>query len=165
MSGVQTKKVTPEEAGMRLDRWFKTHFPAVRHGELEKFLRKGQVRVAGGRVKSNRRLEAGEDIRIPPLSDAAPKEKPAHSPKDAAAIREMIIFEDADIIALNKPFGLAVQGGTKMTQHIDGMLASLEKDGERPRLVHRLDKDTGGLMLVAKTRQSAQRLGDAFNAQ
>lgn len=149
---------------MRLDRWFKAHFPAVRHGELEKYLRKGQVRVAGGRAKSNRRLEAGEDIRIPPLTDDAPKKKLAYNPKDAAAIRDMIVFEDVDILALNKPFGLAVQGGSKMTQHIDGMLASLEKDGERPRLVHRLDKDTGGLMLVAKTRQAAQRLGDAFKS-
>jgi len=77
-------------------------------------------------------------------------------------LRKMILFEDDALIALNKPFGLAVQGGTKTTQHIDGMLAALEKDGERPRLVHRLDKDTGGLMLVAKTRASAQRLGDAF---
>lgn len=164
MSGVQTKTVKLEEAGMRLDRWFKVHFPSVRHGELEKYLRKGQVRVAGGRAKSNRRLEAGEDIRIPPLSESPPKKKPAFDPKDAADVREMIVFEDAEIMALNKPFGLAVQGGSKMTHHLDGMLASLEKDGERPRLVHRLDKDTGGLMLVAKTRQAAQRLGDVFKS-
>ncbi len=162
MSGVQTRTVKPDEAGMRLDRWFKANFPQVRHGELEKFLRKGQVRVAGGRVKASRRLEAGEEIRIPPLSDA-PKPAPRrHDPADAEAIRRMTVFEDDSIIALNKPFGLAVQGGAGMKQHIDGMLRALEKDDERPRLVHRLDKDTGGLLLIAKTRQAAQRLADAF---
>jgi 23S rRNA pseudouridine955/2504/2580 synthase len=149
---------------MRLDRWFKSHFPALRHGELEKLLRKGQVRVAGGRVKANRRLEAGEEIRIPPLSDkpaSAPAPRKAN-PADADTLRKLIIFEDDEVIALNKPFGLATQGGTKTKAHLDGMLAALDKDGERPRLVHRLDKDTGGLIIVAKTRAAAQRLGDAF---
>lgn len=162
MSGVQTRKVKPDEEGMRLDRWFKAHFPQVRHGELEKFLRKGQVRVAGGRVKANRRLEIGEEVRIPPLSDAPTLAPKRYNPADAEAVRRMTIFEDDSFMAINKPFGLAVQGGEKTKTHLDGMLAALEKDGERPRLVHRLDKDTGGLMLVAKTRQAAQRLGDAF---
>jgi 23S rRNA pseudouridine955/2504/2580 synthase len=164
MTGVQIRTVTPDEEGMRLDRWFKTHFPAVRHGELEKFLRKGQVRVAGGRVKSNRRLEPGEDIRIPPLSQSAlsaVKSRP-RNPEDAEKIKQLIVFEDDAVIALNKPFGLAVQGGTNTKHHIDGMLAALEQNGERPRLVHRLDKDTGGLLLVAKTRIAAQRLSGAF---
>lgn len=164
MSGVQIKTVAEDEAGMRLDRWFKVHFPAVRHGELEKYLRKGQVRVAGGRIKSNRRLEAGEEIRIPPLSDGQTQKKSSqkYSPEDVEAIKRLIIFEDDAIIALNKPFGLAVQGGVKMTRHVDAMLGALEKNGERPRLVHRLDKDTGGLLLAAKTRKSAQVLSDAF---
>ncbi len=168
MSGVQMKTVAPDEDGMRLDRWFKAHFPSVRHGELEKFLRKGQVRVAGGRVKSNRRLETGEDVRIPPLSDeAAPPRPPRQtktSPEDAAELRKMVLFEDDDIIALNKPFGLAVQGGTKTSRHLDAMLEAFATGGERPRLVHRLDKDTGGLMLVAKTRLAAQKLGQAFKS-
>ncbi len=157
------KTVTADEAGMRLDRWFKAHFPAVRHGELEKFLRKGQVRVAGGRAKSNRRLEEGEEIRIPPLQTESEK-KPSrkYSDQDVEEIRRHIIFEDDSLIALNKPFGLAVQGGTKTAKHVDGMLGALEKNGERPRLVHRIDKDTGGLLLVAKTRAAAQALGDAF---
>lgn len=164
MSGVQLKTVSIDEAGMRLDRWFKAHFPQVRHGQLEKYLRKGQVRVAGGRVKSNRRLEAGEEVRIPPLSEntQAPAKTAFYNPADAAALKELILFEDDALIALNKPFGLAVQGGANMKRHIDAMLASLEKDGEKPRLVHRLDKDTGGLLLVAKTRRSAQALSDAF---
>lgn len=165
MSGVQIKTVKEDEVGMRLDRWFKTHFPELRHGDLEKCLRKGQIRVAGGRVKANRRLEIGEEIRVPPIQSEPRSSKPSQfKPEDASAVRDMIIFEDDEMLAINKPFGLAVQGGTNTKRHLDGMLASLEKDGERPRLVHRLDKDTGGLMLLAKTRQAAQRLGDAFKA-
>ncbi len=171
MSGVTAKTVSDDEAGMRLDRWFKTHFPSVGHGMLEKFLRKGQVRVDGGRVKANRRLEAGENIRIPPLStneastkrsraDAVPNE--ARRKEDAAALRQMTLYEDDAILALNKPFGLAVQGGTRTTKHLDGMLGALEKNGERPRLTHRLDRDTGGLILIAKTRQAAAKLGGSF---
>jgi 23S rRNA pseudouridine955/2504/2580 synthase len=166
MSGVQVKTVSGDEAGMRLDRWFKTHFPAIRHGELEKYLRKGQVRVSGGRAKSNRRLEPGDEIRIPPLGDEPARPKPRlFSAEDQTEIRKLILFEDDSLIALNKPFGLAVQGGEKTTRHLDGMLGSLEKDGERPRLVHRLDKDTGGLMLVAKTRKAAQALSNLFKGR
>lgn len=166
MSGVQTRTVSEDEAGMRLDRWFRTHFPSVRHGELEKFLRKGQVRVSGGRAKSNRRLEPGDEIRIPPLGEEKAEAKPRRfSAEDQEEIRKLILFEDDAMIALNKPFGLAVQGGEKTTRHIDGMLASLEKDGERPRLVHRLDKDTGGLLLAAKTRKAAQVLSAAFKGR
>lgn len=162
MSGVQNIEVTDDEAGMRVDRWFKAHFPHVTHGQLEKFLRKGEVRVAGGRVKSNRRLESGENVRVPPLPDGkAPKAK-APRADDRRALEEITIFEDDDILALNKPFGLAVQGGTKTARHVDGMLASLGGEDARPKLVHRLDKDTGGLLLVAKTRKSASKLADAF---
>ncbi len=167
MSGVQMRTVSDADAGMRLDRWFKTHFPAVRHGQLEKLLRKGQIRVDGGRIKASRRLEAGETVRVPPLEESEPRTVraayPAHRrDEDAAFLRELIIFEDDAIIALNKPFGLAVQGGAKTARHIDGMLGALEKDGERPRLVHRLDRDTGGLLLLARTRRAAAKLGGAF---
>ena len=167
MSGVQNMTVKPDEDGMRLDRWFKVHFPGVRHGELEKYLRKGQVRVARGRVKASRPLVIGEEIRIPPLQDdatrAAPKRPSTISRKDAAAfIKNITIFEDDHILAINKPFGLAVQGGTKTREHVDGFLEALSHDNDRPRLVHRLDRDTGGLLLLAKTRRAAQRLGDAF---
>ena len=163
MSSVQTIKVGAEEAGMRLDRWFKARFPAIRHGELEKLLRTGQVRVDGGRAKSNRRLEGGETIRIPPISaKEGDKPRPAPSRKDAKFLRDLILYEDDAIIALNKPFGLAVQGGTKTERHIDGMLDALAKDGERPRLVHRLDRDTGGLLILAKTRAATTILGHAF---
>ncbi len=167
MTGVQNIAVTDDEAGMRVDRWFKAHFPHISHGQLEKFLRKGEVRVAGGRVKSNRRLEGGENIRVPPLPEpgAAKQTKRIASPEDVAAIRAITIYEDDAILALNKPFGLAVQGGEKTTRHIDGMLAALERNGDRPKLVHRLDKDTGGLLIVAKTRKAAQALSDALRSR
>lgn len=165
MSGVSKKIVLPDEAGMRLDRWFKMHFPTVRHGELEKLLRKGQVRISGNRAKSNRRLEPGEEIRIPPMRHGASTSKPAkpYREDDAEALKDIILYEDDSLIALNKPFGLAVQGGTNTKRHVDGMLGSFgARNDERPKLVHRLDKDTGGLLLVAKSRIAAQRLGDAF---
>ena len=162
MSRVQTLTVTDDEAGMRVDRWFRAHFPQVTHGQLEKFLRKGEVRVSGGRVKSNRRLEAGESVRVPPLPDNARRATPKTSEEDRKTIAAMTIFEDAEILALNKPFGLAVQGGAKTARHVDGMLASVGEGDARPRLVHRLDKDTGGLLLVAKTRRAAQYLTEQF---
>jgi 23S rRNA pseudouridine955/2504/2580 synthase len=156
--------VAEKDDGLRLDRWFRTHFPALKHGALEKLLRTGQVRVNGGRVKANRRVEAGEEVRVPPFADAAEAPKPASKPRreDADFLRKLTLYEDDDILALNKPFGLAVQGGAKMTRHIDGMLAALERDGERPRLVHRLDQDTGGLLILAKTRIAAAKLGKSF---
>lgn len=171
MSDVQTVTVLEDEAGMRLDRWFKVHFPNVKHGALEKLLRTGQIRVAGGRAKSSRRLEAGESVRVPPLPEDAtasgPAKKTAAAPSaaDIKALREMTLYEDAVLLVLNKPFGLAVQGGAKTSRHIDGMLAAIEKNGERPRLVHRLDRDTGGLLVLAKTRAAAASLGAAFQGR
>ncbi len=164
MSGVETRVVDEKDDGLRLDRWFKTHYPGLRHGALEKLLRTGQVRVNGGRVKANRRVEAGEAIRVPPVDDQAAAPKTEFRPKkaDADFIRQLTIYEDDEIMALNKPFGLAVQGGAKTTRHVDGLLAAIEKDGERPRLVHRLDADTGGLLILAKTRIAAAKLGKAF---
>lgn len=163
MSGVENRVVAEKDDGLRLDRWFRTHFPGLKHGALEKLLRTGQIRVNGGRVKANRRVEAGETIRIPPISEAeAPKAAAKPKREDAEFIRKLTIYEDKSILALNKPFGLAVQGGAKTTRHLDGMLASLEQDGERPRLVHRLDQDTGGLIILAKTRIAAAKLSKAF---
>ncbi|MCB2099091.1 MAG: RluA family pseudouridine synthase [Parvularculaceae bacterium] len=167
MSGVETRVVAAKDDGLRLDRWFKAYFPGLRHGALEKLLRTGQVRVNGGRVKANRRVEAGESIRIPPIDDeaAAPKAQAAPKREDAEFIRKLTIYEDDEILAINKPFGLAVQGGAKTKRHVDGMLAALEKNGERPRLVHRLDQDTGGLLILAKSRIAAARLSKAFRGR
>lgn len=168
MTGVQTIVVEGKDSGLRLDRWFRTHFPDLRHGALEKLLRTGQVRVNGARVKANHRVAPGETIRIPPIDTApAATDKPEVRPRkaDADFIRNIAIYDDDSVLALNKPFGLAVQGGTKTSRHIDGMLAALEKNGERPRLVHRLDADTGGLLIIAKTRLAAAALSKAFQGR
>ena len=166
MSAVEQKTVTDDEAGMRLDRWFKSHFPELSHIQLQKLLRSGQVRADGKRVKSDFRIASGAVIRIPPLKSEhkAPKLKQVSSPDDARAfIKSITIFEDNDIMILNKPFGLAVQGGSGLTVHLDGMLRALtDRDGQMPRLVHRLDRDTSGAVLIAKNRRTAAALGEAF---
>ncbi len=170
--GVRLRAVAPDEDGMRLDRWFRAHYPSLTHGALEKLLRKGQIRLDGGRARSNARLAAGQMVRVPPFprgdddrrrSVATPS---ARDPEDAKTIRSMTVFEDDQIIALNKPFGLAVQGGAKTTRHVDGMLAALSTGGaDKPRLVHRLDRDTGGLLLLGKTRQAAAGLAAGFRGR
>ncbi|MEM8986938.1 MAG: RluA family pseudouridine synthase [Pseudomonadota bacterium] len=169
MSGVVTVAVSAADAGQRLDRWFKQHYPGVTHGRLEKLLRTGQVRVAGGRAKANRRLEEGEEVRIPPLSaedaGARPSRRAKADPKDAATLKTFVLYEDDAVLVLNKPFGLAVQGGAKTAKHIDGMLAALETGGERPRLVHRLDRDTGGVLVLGKTRLAAAALSKSFQTK
>jgi len=161
--------VTKDEGELRLDRWFKRHFPNVNHGRLEKLLRTGQVRVDGARVKANHRIEPGQVVRVPPLgnttefkSKAAP---PPVSDHDAAALRASVLYKDDTIIAINKPPGLAVQGGTKTDRHLDGMLDALCFDGERPRLVHRLDRDTSGVLLLARTAKAAASLGRLFQSR
>ena len=141
MAEVKQIAVAEKEDGQRLDRWFKTHFPALTHGRLEKLLRTGQIRVDGGRAKANTRLEAGQTVRIPPLpaeTDAAPKPAPKPkkptSEKDAQWLQSLVIHKDPDVLVLNKPAGLAVQGGTKTEKHLDGMLDALTFGAsERPR--------------------------------
>lgn len=163
MSAVEQRAVAADEADIRLDRWFKRHFPALGHGRLQKLLRTGQVRVDGKRAQANARLAEGQMIRVPPLADSDDaKSTPSASRQDADELRKMILHEDDALIALDKPAGLAVQGGSKTTRHIDGMLASLAPKGERYRLVHRLDRDTSGLLVVAKTASSAAKLSKAF---
>ncbi|MBB3771109.1 23S rRNA pseudouridine955/2504/2580 synthase [Angulomicrobium tetraedrale] len=234
---VEIHRVDSDEEGMRLDRWFKTHFPDLSFGHLQKLLRSGQVRVDGGRVKTNTRLAAGQSVRVPPLEEkpqlstadyleaeerrargetvprgrvprdaaaddaarddtgsdddvsedlasgdeasgrpapraraeslAAPAVKRASSDdKDAAALRAMTLFEDRDVLVLNKPYGLAVQGGSGTYRHVDGMLEALRADdGQKPRLVHRIDKDTSGILLIAKNRLSASTLAKTFRSR
>lgn len=165
MNAVEQRAVGADEADIRLDRWFKRHFPSLGHGRLQKLLRTGQVRVDGRRVQANARLSEGQTVRIPPLGmveNADEERSPRHRPQDADDLRAMILHEDDALIALNKPVGLAVQGGSKTKHHIDGMLASLAPKGERYRLVHRLDRDTSGLLVVAKTASSAAKLSKSF---
>jgi len=167
MSSVQTIAVSAAEADLRLDRWFKRHYPDLSHGRLEKLLRTGQVRVDGRRAQSNMRLEAGQQIRVPPLGEA-----PARPPRaasltvsdaEARALQAAVLYKDDDVLALDKPPGLAVQGGTGLNRHLDGMLDALRFEAaERPRLVHRLDRDTSGVLLLARHAQAAAELAAAF---
>ena len=166
MSGVQTITVGPGDGGQRLDRWLRRMFPHVPQGRIEKMCRKGELRVDGGRVKANARLETGQDVRIPPLPDPAPtiqKRDPRVSEADARFIRSCVLWQDDHIIALNKPPGLPVQGGSKLSRHVDALAEGLREEGaDKPRLVHRLDRDTSGLLLLAKTREAAAGLTEAF---
>lgn len=151
---------------MRLDRWFKARYPALGHGALQKLLRTGQVRLDGARAKPGARVEAGQSVRVPPLGlEEAPRERRGVSQRDAEMVRGLVIHRDASVIALNKPAGLAVQGGTKTERHLDAMLDALAFGGERPRLVHRLDRDTSGVLVLARTRKAAAALGRAFKSR
>jgi 23S rRNA pseudouridine955/2504/2580 synthase len=160
--------VGEDEAGMRLDRWLRRRFPALPQSHLNKIVRKGEVRVSGRRAEVSTRLEFGESVRVPPLklpTGQGPAVRRAN-PEDAEAIRAMTLYEDRDVIVLNKPYGLAVQGGSGTKRHIDGMLLALaDKNGERPVLVHRLDRDTSGVLLIAKSRKMAAELGATFRSR
>ncbi len=166
--------VAETDSDQRLDRWFRQKFPTLGHGRLEKLLRTGQVRVDGKRVKAGHRLAPGAVIRVPPLDsalqDAAaakrPKEGPAGSTKEDREFLESIaLYRDDAILVLNKPAGLPVQGGSGQRRHLDGMLQSLTRSGEPPRLVHRLDKDTSGVVAVGLTRQATSALAAAFRGR
>lgn len=172
MSGVETIEIAEADDDIRLDRWFRRHFPALKHGALEKLLRTGQIRVDGKRAKASTRLAAGQQLRVPPQAGAAdgptaaaPARK-AVTDRDAEFLRRLVIYRDDDVIALNKPSGLAVQGGTKTTRHIDAMLDALRFGAkERPKLVHRLDRDTSGVLLLARNARAAARLGKEFQGR
>jgi 23S rRNA pseudouridine955/2504/2580 synthase len=171
MSGVQQITVAAADGGQRLDRWFKQHYPQVTHGRLEKLLRKGEIRVDGKRVKASQRLEEGQVVRVPPLPDAAavPPALPpvaAVSAKEAAALQAAVLYRDDNVIALDKPAGLAVQGGSGQHRHLDGMLDALRfGSDERPRLVHRLDRDTAGVLLLARNAPAARALTASFRGK
>ncbi len=169
MNEVKRHEVSTDEDGMRLDRWFKIHFPQVTFAYLNKLTRTGQVRINAGRCKTNSRLKQGDDIRVPPLAfDTRPADAPKADVKpltkeERRLFQSMVIHEDKDIYVLNKPCGFAVQGGTKTFQHLDGLLMGLGVElGERPLLVHRLDRDTSGVIVVAKRRAVAAALGKLF---
>jgi 23S rRNA pseudouridine955/2504/2580 synthase len=169
-AGVQTVAVSPDESGMRVDRFFEGRFPGLSFSHIQRIIRKGEVRVNGKRTQPKNRLEAGQAVRIPPLQLEAPKprDNAPQAQKDRAFIRSITLFEDDDVLVLNKPMGLAVQGGSGTTRHLDGMLGTLRgshPDAQRPRLVHRLDKDTAGCLLVAKTRFAAAALAKTFRTR
>ncbi len=165
MTMIQHRKVSQDEGDLRLDRWFRRHFPDLGHGHLAKLLRTGQIRVDGKRAKAGLRIAPGQTIRIPPMVDGAARarpSRPAVPAQDRKLLLDAILYQDDHIIALNKPSGLAVQGGSKVARHLDGMLDALAFDADRPRLVHRLDKDTSGVLLLARTGAVAARLATGF---
>jgi 23S rRNA pseudouridine955/2504/2580 synthase len=169
MSGVRTVDVAQGDDGIRLDRWFKRHFPHVTQARLQKWLRTGQVRVDGGRAKAGHRLAAGQTIRVPPLGageSPAPLPRPKVPAAEAEALVAAVLHRDDQVLAINKPPGLAVQGGTGTVLHVDAMLDALRFGAdERPRLVHRLDKDTSGVLLLARTAAAAAALTAAFRSK
>jgi 23S rRNA pseudouridine955/2504/2580 synthase len=166
---VQTVTVSPDESGMRVDRFLEARFSSLSFSHIQRIIRKGELRVNGRRVDGKDRLTAGQAVRIPPLRLDQPKPRAPGSEADEktrAFLRSITLHEDADVMVLNKPMGLAVQGGPGVTRHVDGMLEVLrDADGQRPRLVHRLDKDTAGCLLVAKSRFAAAALAKTFRSR
>lgn len=166
--------VADDEDGIRVDRWFKRHYPGLSHGVLEKLLRTGQVRLDGKRAKAGDRLSTGQIIRLPPQVESinsAVDKSSTYSQAGDSELREsmrifaesLVIYSDPAILVLNKPAGLATQGGSGVTRHVDGLLAYLTfGKKQRPRLVHRLDRDTSGVLVVARTVPAAAALAKAL---
>jgi len=171
---VRTFTVGEDDDGIRLDRWFKRHLPDVSFNTVSRWARTGQLRVDGKRAAPGDRLETGQTLRVPP-AEPAPAEGPGVRPKrivepltdeEAEFVREMVLAKGRDWIMLNKPPGLATQGGTKTTQHLDRLLDGLADDqGQRPKLVHRLDKDTSGVLMVARSARAAGHFAKAFSGR
>jgi 23S rRNA pseudouridine955/2504/2580 synthase len=168
---LRTFTITDEDDGIRLDRWFKRHVPDVTFNMVSRWARTGQVRVAGKRAAPGDRLEAGQEISFPPApppSARTARPQPKRDPlteEEVHFVKDMVIHEDANAFVLNKPPGLATQGGTKTTQHLDRLLDGLAGEGGRPKLVHRLDKDTSGALLVARTPRAATHFSKAFSGR
>ncbi len=175
MSSLGQKIDIPSHAiGLRLDKWLGTLYPQIKYGEWARLFRKGHIRLNGKRVKGSERLEAHQWVRLPPpaiLNEAATlnPQRPRQRQTSALSsdmekkLKSWIVFEDAHLIIFNKPAGLAVQGGTKQTLHLDGLLQAWgQKIGATFKLVHRLDKETSGLIVIAKTTPSAAALADSF---
>ena len=163
MREVKTLFVDSGENGVRLDRWLKRRWPHLNHIQIQKLTRSGQIRVDGGRVKPDTRLSPGAQVRVPPLPDAPPpRDKDAIDPREAAYAKSLVLYEDEEVLALNKPSGLAVQGGTKTLKHIDRLLSAWGEGVTRPKLVHRLDRDTSGVLVLGKTPVATSKLAAAF---
>lgn len=168
MAGVEQIKIEPDEDGMRLDRWFKQHYPGLGFGPLQKLLRSGQIRLDGGRAKSDTRVQAGQLVRIPPLavdrkSGAPVTARTMRGVEDGDVLSRILLYEDDKVLVFDKPSGLAVQGGSGVVRSVDSMLeAWRNKKGEKPRLVHRLDRDTSGVLVVARSRLAAMKLAESF---
>ena len=173
MTGILTVTLGSDESEQRLDRWFRRRFPNAPQAQIEKLCRKGEIRVDGGRVKAATRVGPGQAIRIPPTLNASERIRDDHrsgsnplSDADVHMIRSTVIYRDDDVLAINKPPGLPSQGGSRQSRHVDGLGEALRFGyEEKPRLVHRLDKDTSGVLLLARTRQAAGALAAAFRTR
>ena len=175
MSDVRQFTVTAEDDGIRLDRWFKRNLPDATFNVVSRWARTGQLRIDGKRATPGDRIEAGQVIRVPPADEAAavptrapkPKiERPRLSDDEVAFVNEIVIHRDAAAIVVNKPPGLATQGGTKTHTHLDGLLDGLaDEAGNRPKLVHRLDKDTSGVLLLARSARAAAYFSKSFSGR
>ncbi|HKQ11563.1 MAG TPA: RluA family pseudouridine synthase [Rhizomicrobium sp.] len=164
----ELRTIDPDDDGIRLDRWFKRHYPHVTHVLLEKLLRKGEIRLDGKRAKAADRIAAGQAMRLPPqvvhAKDLRPQKPVAETKhplasKDMGSLADRILYMDKQVIVIDKPPGLATQGGSGLTKHVDGMLDSLQYEKPtRPKLVHRLDRDTSGVLLIARTALAASGL-------
>lgn len=164
--------VSSEDDGIRLDRWFKRNMAEVSFGQISRWARTGQLRVDGKRATPGDRIEAGQSIRVPPQGEEAPtakkpeKQRPKLSEDEQEFVRSLVIHEDTAAIVVNKPPGLATQGGTKTKDHLDRLLDGLVDAGaSRPKLVHRLDKDTSGALLVARTPRAAAYFSKSFSGR
>src|SRR6185312_5609400 len=164
---IANRIVSDDEADIRLDRWFRRHFPGVTQGTIQKLCRTGQVRVDGHRADAATRLAPGQAVRIPPLpAPPEPRPAPEIDPGAAKDLQRLVLYRDDHLIVLNKPPGLPVQGGPGITRHLDGMLDALRFGAsDRPRLVHRLDRDTSGVLLLARTPGTAAKLAAAFRGR
>ncbi len=164
---VSIQTVAEDEADIRLDRWFRRHFPHITQAAMQKLCRTGQVRVDGGRVEGSTRLLPGQAVRVPPLpAGPAPKPVPVVDERVVRELERMVVYRDDHVIVLDKPWGLPVQGGPGITHHLDGMLDGLRGgDGGRPKLVHRLDRDTSGVLILARGAAAAAKLAAAFRTR
>jgi 23S rRNA pseudouridine955/2504/2580 synthase len=165
---VRQFRIGPDDDGIRLDRWFKRHLPEVGFAMVSRWARTGQIRVDGKRAKVDTHLAAGETLRVPPVGEAKTAGRPERrqlSEEELELADSMVLTQDRAAIVLNKPPGLATQGGKGMTQHVDGLLDAFAAEGPRPRLVHRLDKDTSGVLLIARTPGSAAFFSKRFSGR
>jgi 23S rRNA pseudouridine955/2504/2580 synthase len=172
MSEVRTFTVGADDDDIRLDRWFKRHLPDISFAQVSRWARTGQLRVDGKRATPGDRIAAGQAIRVPPAEPPAPaaakpkRERPPLSDDQIAFAQELLIHRDPQALVINKPPGLATQGGTKTHEHVDGLLDALQFEGDsRPKLVHRLDKDTSGALLLARTSRAAAFFGKSFSSR
>ena len=168
-TGVQTLVVEPDEADMRVDRFLVARFPQLAFTHIQRIVRKGELRVDGKRAQPNDRLAAGQKVRIPPLKLDQPRPVSRNAAKDQGDrefLKSITLYEDKDVLIINKPMGLAVQGGSGTTHHVDGLLECMrDAEGQKPRLVHRLDKDTAGCLVIAKTRFAASTMAKSFRSR